>query len=127
MLGSIIGENIGSRSEDYHSRIKRTDFELFDKGSKFTAAQAVSAAIFMARHHASKAEIKSYIVQNFHYDLGHAIEGIRPNYSFDCSCECSVPEAIMAFMDGSDYENTIRLAVSRGGDSDTQACIAGGY
>ncbi|MBR4560329.1 MAG: ADP-ribosylglycohydrolase family protein [Bacteroidales bacterium] len=61
-----------------------------------------------------------------HYDLGHTIEVIRPNYSFDYSCEGSVPEAIMAFMDGEDYESVIRLAVSLGGDSDTQACIARG-
>ena len=91
-----------------------------------TAAQAVSAAIFLARHHASKAEIKSYIVHNFHYDLGHSIEEIRPKYSFDCSCEGSVPEAIIAFLGGDDFESTIRLVVSLGGDSDTQACIAGG-
>ena len=225
MLGAIIGDIIGSRFDGYHSRIKSMDFELFDKGGKFTddtvltiavadwlmrdkehhpdtlvklmqtygrmypragfshatkawlnsedpqpygsftsgaamrvspigwafesmeetleaakqsaevshnseqgitAAQAVSAAIFLARHHASKAEIKTYIEQNFHYDLSRSIEEIRPKYDFDCSCEGSVPEAIMAFMDGEDYETVIRLAVSLGGDSDTQACIAGG-
>ena len=225
MLGSIIGDIIGSQHEGYYNRIKTTDFELFDKSSKFsddtvltiavadwlmrdpqhqhatlvkimqtygrmypgagfshatkawlnskepqpygsftngaamrvspigwafelmeetleaakrsaevshnseqgiTAAQAVSAAIFMARHHASKTEIKSFIGQNFHYDLDHAIEEIRPKYDFDCSCEGSVPEAIIAFLDGEDYESTVRLAVSLGGDSDTQACIAGG-
>ena len=225
MLGAIIGDIIGSRFEGYHSSIKSTDFELFDKSSKFTddtvltiavadwlmrdpqhqhatlvkimqtygrmypgagfshatkawlnseepqpygsftngaamrvspigwafesmeetmetakrsaeishnseqgitAAQAVSATIFMARHHASKAEIKTYIVQNFQYDLDRTIEEIRPKYDFDCSCEGSVPEAIIAFLDGEDYESTVRLAVSLGGDSDTQACIAGG-
>lgn len=225
MLGSIIGDIIGSRFEGHNSRIKTTDFELFDKGSKFTddtvmtiavadwlmrdpkhqratlvkimqtygrmypsagfshatkawlnsdkpqpygsftngaamrvspigwafesieetlevakrsaevshdseqgitAAQAVSAAIFMARHQASKAEIKTFIEEHFHYDLNHTIEEIRPHYDFDCSCVGSVPEAIMAFMDGEDYETVIRLAVSLGDDSDTQACIAGG-
>ena len=225
MLGSIIGDIIGSRFEGYHSRIKSMDFELFDKGSKFTddtvltiavadwlmrdkehhpetlvklmqtygrmypragfshatkawlnsdapepygsftngaamrvspigwafdnleetlevakrsaevshnseqgitAAQAISAAIFMARYHASKEEIKTFIGQNFHYELDYTIEEIRPKYSFDCSCEGSVPEAIIAFLDGDDFESTIRLAVSLGGDSDTQACIAGG-
>ena len=225
MLGSIIGDIIGSKHEGYYNRIKTTNFELFDKSSKFsddtvltiavadwlmrdpkhqhatlvkimqtygrmypsagfshatktwlnseepqpyssftngaamrvspigwafdnleetlevakrsaevshdseqgiTAAQAVSAAIFMARHHASKAEIKVYIEQNFNYDLDRSIEDIRLKYSFDCSCEGSVPEAIIAFLDGEDYETTVRLAVSLGGDSDTQACIAGG-
>lgn len=225
MLGAIIGDIVGSRFEGYYNRIKTTDFELFDKSSKFTddtvltiavadwlmrdkehhpetlvklmqtygrmyprsgfshatkawlnsedpqpygsftngaamrvspigwafdnleetlevakrsaevshnseqgitAAQAVSAAIFMARNHASKTEIKSFIEQNFHYDLSRSIEEIRPKYDFDCSCEGSVPEAIVAFLDGEDFESTIRLAVSLGGDSDTQACIAGG-
>ena len=225
MLGAIIGDIVGSRFEGYYNRIKTTDFELFDKSSKFTddavltiavadwlmrdkehhpetlvklmqtygrmypragfshatkawlnseapqpygsftngaamrvspigwafdnleetlevakrsaevshnseqgitAAQAVSAAIFLARNHASKTEIKSFIEQNFHYDLSRSIEEIRPKYDFDCSCEGSVPEAIVAFLDGEDFESTIRLAVSLGGDSDTQACIAGG-
>ena len=225
MLGSIIGDIIGSKHEGYYNRIKSTDFELFDKSSKFTddtvmtiavadwlmrdpkhqratlvkimqtygrmypsagfshatkawlncdepqpygsftngaamrvspigwafenleetlevakrsaevshnseqgiaAAQAVSAAVFMARHQASKAEIKTFIEEHFHYDLNHTIEEIRPHYDFDCSCEGSVPEALMAFLDGEDYESVIRLAVSLGGDSDTQACIAGG-
>ena len=225
MIGAIIGDIVGSRFESKNKRIKRTDFELFTKDSKFTddtvfsiavadwlirdkennpetlvklmqaygrmypragfshatkawlnsedpqpygsftngaamrvspigwafesmeetleaakqsaevshnseqgitAAQAVSAAIFLARHHASKVEIKNYIEQNFHYDLSRSIEEIRPKYSFDCSCEGSVPEAIIAFLDGDDFESIIRLAVSLGGDSDTQACIAGG-
>ena len=191
MLGSIIGDIIGSKHEGYYSRIKSTDFELFDKSNKFTddtvltiavadwlmrdpkhqhttltkimqtygrmyprdgfshatkawlnsedpqpygsftngaamrvsavgwafesmeetlevakrsaevshnseqgitAAQAVSAAIFMARHHASKTEIKTFVEEHFHYDLNHTIEEIRPHYDFDCSCEGSVPE-----------------------------------
>jgi ADP-ribosylglycohydrolase len=115
-------DNLGETLE----AAKRSAEVSHDSEQGITAAQAVSAAVFMARQHSTKAEIKAYIVQNFHYDLGHTIEGIRPNYSFDCSCEGSVPEAIMAFMDGEDYESVIRLAVSLGGDSDTQACIAGG-
>ena len=72
-----------------------------------------------------KKEIKDYVSDSFGYDLNRNVESIRPDYSFDCSCQGSVPEAIIAFLDGSDYESTIRLAVSLGGDTDTQAAIAG--
>lgn len=89
-------------------------------------AQATAAAIFMARNGASKDEIKNYIANKFNYDLYRTIEQIRPTYEFEVSCQKSVPEAIIAFLDSTDYESTIRLAISLGGDADTQACIAGG-
>lgn len=89
-------------------------------------AQATAAAIFMARNGASKGEIKEYISKKFEYDLNRTIEQIRPSYEFEVSCQKSVPEAIIAFLDSSDYETSVRLAVSLGGDADTQACIAGG-
>ena len=88
-------------------------------------AQATAAAIFMARNGASKEEIKDYISKKFEYDLNRTCDQIRPSYSFDVSCQKSVPESIIAFLDSTDYESTLRLAVSLGGDSDTQACIAG--
>lgn len=89
-------------------------------------AQATAAAIFMARNGAGKEEIRSYISNRFKYDLNRTCKQIRPRYDFEVTCQKSVPEAIIAFLDSSSYENTIRLAVSLGGDSDTQACIAGG-
>lgn len=88
-------------------------------------AQAVAMCIFLARNGKTKEEIKDYVSDSFGYDLNRSVESIRPDYSFDCSCQGSVPEAIIAFLDGSDYESTIRLAVSLGGDTDTQAAIAG--
>lgn len=89
-------------------------------------AQAIAAAIFMARNGKDKKEIKDYISQKYNYDLNRTCDAIRPGYSFEVSCQKSVPESIIAFLDSKDYESTIRLAVSLGGDSDTQACIAGG-
>lgn len=89
-------------------------------------AQATAAAIFMARNGASKEMIRSYISNKFGYDLNRTIEQIRPSYMFEVSCQESAPEAIIAFLDSTDYESAIRLAVSLGGDADTQACIAGG-
>ena len=89
-------------------------------------AQATAAAIFMARNGAGKEAIKDYISKKFEYDLNRTCDQIRPSYGFEESRQKSVPESIIAFLDRTDYESTLRLAVSLGGDSDTQACIAGG-
>jgi ADP-ribosylglycohydrolase len=89
-------------------------------------AQATSASIYLARNGKSKEEIKSYIEQQFDYDLSKSLDEIRPGYSFDVSCQGSVPQAITAFIESTSYEDAIRNAISIGGDSDTIACIAGG-
>lgn len=89
-------------------------------------AQAAAAAIFLARQGEAKAGIKSFIEERFAYDLNRSIQTIRPGYSFDESCQGTVPEAIVAVLDSASYENAVRLAISLGGDSDTLACIAGG-
>lgn len=89
-------------------------------------AQATASAIFMARTGSSKDEIRAFVEAKFGYDLSRHIDEIRPTYDFDVSCQGSVPEAIRAFIDSTDFEDAIRCAISLGGDSDTIACIAGG-
>jgi ADP-ribosylglycohydrolase len=89
-------------------------------------AQAVACAIFLANNGKSKTEIKDYISNRFGYNLDRTIIGIRESYQFDVSCQGSVPESIIAFLDSLDFEDAIRNAISLGGDSDTMACIAGG-
>jgi ADP-ribosylglycohydrolase len=88
-------------------------------------AQATAAAIFMARTGESKAKIKEYIEKKYGYNLSRTLDEIRPNYSFDVTCQGSVPESIIAFLESTDFEDAIRNAVSLGGDSDTMATIAG--
>ena len=88
-------------------------------------AQATSSAIFLAKSGKSKLEIKEYITSKFGYNLDFKLDEIRPTYKFDVSCQGSVPQAILAFLESSDYESAIRLAISIGGDSDTIACITG--
>ena len=88
-------------------------------------AQAVSAGIFLLRTGKTKEEVKQYISDTFGYDLDRRIDDIRPSYTFHVSCQRSVPEAIIAFLEGTSYEDVVRTAVSIGGDSDTIACIAG--
>src|SRR5436309_15075420 len=88
-------------------------------------AQATALAIFLGRQGESKVTIRKSIKKRFSYDLNRSINAIRPTYSFNESCQGTVPEAIIAFLDSSDYEEAIRLAISLGGDADTLACIAG--
>jgi len=89
-------------------------------------AQATALAVFMARQGADKETIRSEIRDRFDYDLDRTVETIRPAYRFDVSCQGSVPESIIAFLDSQDYETAVKNAISLGGDADTMACIAGG-
>ncbi len=88
-------------------------------------ARATAASVFLARTGNTKAEIRDFIEGKFQYDLSFRLQDIRPFYRFDSSCQGSVPQAIVAFLESADYEQAVRLAVSLGGDCDTLACIAG--
>jgi len=88
-------------------------------------AQAVGAAVFLAKRGEAKAFIRDYITQQFGYSLNRTLDDIRPTYSYDVSCQGSVPEAIIAFLESIDFDDAVRKAISIGGDSDTIACITG--
>ena len=88
-------------------------------------AEATASAIFMARNGSSKDEIRSYIIREYGYDLSRTCDEIRPGYHHVESCQKTVPEAVTAFLEGIDFEDVIRTAVSLGGDCDTLTCIAG--
>lgn len=88
-------------------------------------AEATAAAIFLARSGASMQEIRDYIEQNY-YKIDFTLDEIRPTYTFDVSCQGSVPQALEAFFESTSFEDTIRNAISIGGDSDTIAAITGG-
>ena len=88
-------------------------------------AESVASAIYLARTGESKAAIKKYIEGEFGYNLSRNLKEIRPACHMDVTCQGSVPEAIIAFLESTDFEDTVRKAVSIGGDADTIACIAG--
>ena len=121
-LGAIIGDTVGSVYE--FDNIKTTDFQPLSEGIK--GAQVTAAAIFMARKGETKEAIRTYIEQTFGYDLTRSCDEIRPSYSFNETCQGTVPEALVAFLESTDFESAIRLGVSLGGDSDTLCCITGG-
>ena len=89
-------------------------------------AQATALAVFLARKGHDKEEIRGQLSERFGYDLRRSVDEIRPAYSFRISCQETVPEAIVAFLDSASYEDAVRNAISLGGDSDTLACITGG-
>ena len=89
-------------------------------------AQATAFSVYLARLGHTKEEIREQISQRFGYNLYRTVDSIRPTYAFDISCQGTVPEAIIAFLDSRSYEDAVRNAISLGGDSDTLACIAGG-
>lgn len=88
-------------------------------------AQAIATSVFLCKQGKSKQEIKDYVEKTFDYNLHRTIADIRPRYGFDVSCQGSVPEAIIAFLEGNSFEEVIRLAISLGGDSDTIGAMAG--
>lgn len=89
-------------------------------------AQATAAAIFMARRGETKGRIKQSLEGMFGYNLSEPLDDIRPGYEFDETCQGTVPAALIAFLESSDYEDAVRRAISLGGDADTLACITGG-
>lgn len=87
-------------------------------------AQAIAAAVLLARQEKTKEEIKQYIEDNFKYDLNRTVKFLNETYQFDVSCQGSVPEAIICFLESTDFEDCLRNAISIGGDSDTIASMA---
>ena len=88
-------------------------------------AQATALAIWLARNKASGDDIGKVIMSKFGYDLTLPVARIRESYRFDVTCQGSVPQALRCAIEAQSYEEAVRLAVSLGGDADTQACIAG--
>ena len=111
--------------EETREKARLTAEVTHDHPEGIKGAEAASGAIFLARTGRSKEEIRDYIVQEFGYDLSRTCDQIRPSYYHNESCQKTVPEAITAFLEGTDFEDVIRTAVSLGGDCDTLTCIAG--
>lgn len=88
-------------------------------------AQATALAIFLARTGVAKQDIKNEIEKRFGYNLNLDLEELRKNYTFNESCQGTVPQAIYTFLISEDFEDSIRKAIYIGGDSDTLACING--
>lgn len=125
MRVSAIGFSADSISE-LSKAVKDCCYYTHHHKEAVRGAKAVAAAIFLAKRHFGKEEIKTYITKHFSWNLNFTLEEIRDSYVFDSRTAYSVPPALEAFFESVSYEDAIRKAVSIGGDSDTIACMTGG-
>jgi ADP-ribosylglycohydrolase len=116
----------GNTIEEVLAEARRSAEVTHNHPEGIKGAQAIASAIFLARTGKGKKEITRHIEAQFGYNLGQTLDEIRPSYHFDDTCQGSVPQAVIAFLESTDYEDAVRKAVSLGGDSDTLACMAGG-
>ena len=111
--------------EETRDRARLTAEVTHDHPEGIKGAEATASAIYLARTGHSKDEIRTFVTREFGYDLSRTCDQIRPGYHHVETCQETVPEAITAFLEGTDFEGVIRTAVSLGGDCDTLTCIAG--
>ena len=124
MRVSAVGWMFDTLAEvEHHAAVSAAVSHNHPEGIK--GAQSVAGSIFLARKGATHQEIRQYVTERYGYDLSRTLDDIRPGYRHIETCQQSVPEAITAFLESTSYEDAIRKAVSLGGDSDTQAAIAG--
>jgi len=112
--------------EDVLYQAKRTAEVTHNHPEGIKGARATALAIYLARTGESKDAIRKEITRRFSYDLNRTVDEIRPNYSFDVTCQGSVPESIVAFLDSDSWQDAVKKSISLGGDADTMACITGG-
>jgi ADP-ribosylglycohydrolase len=141
-LGSLSGEPYGSWGNGSAMRVspiawafddlstarleaKRSASVTHNHPEGIKGAEATVSAVWLARHRATKPEIRDYVVREFGYDLSRSAAAVRDDYCFNESCQKTVPEALIAFLDSTSFESAIRIAISLGGDADTVACITG--
>jgi ADP-ribosylglycohydrolase len=111
--------------EDVLAEAERSAAVSHNHPEGIKGAQATAAAVWLARSGSSKEEIRAFIERRFGYNLSRTANQVRSFYVFNESCEKTVPEALIAFLDSTDFESAIRLAISLGGDADTVGCITG--
>jgi len=116
---------VGTTLEEVLAQAKRSAEVTHNHAEGIRGAQATAAAVFLARTGNSKEEIRRYIEERFGYFLDETLNDLRPTYQFDASCQWSVPQSVIAFLESTGYEDAVRNAISLGGDADTMACIAG--
>jgi len=112
--------------EDVLHQAERTAGVTHNHPEGIKGARATALAIYLARMGESKDTIRNEITERFSYNLNRTVDEIRPNYSFDVTCQGSVPESIVAFIDSDSWEDAVKKSISLGGDADTMACITGG-
>jgi ADP-ribosylglycohydrolase len=111
--------------EDVLAEARRSAAVTHDHPEGIRGAQATAAAVYLARTGSTNEQIRRYVEEEFDYFLDETVDGLRPTYPFDASCQGSVRQSIVAFLEADGFEDAVRNAVSLGGDADTMACVAG--
>jgi ADP-ribosylglycohydrolase len=125
MRVSPVGFAFGTMEEVLH-HAEKSAAVTHDHAEGIRGAQAAAAAVFHARTYRDKNKLRDFVTSQFGYDLSRSLDEIRPRYRFDVTCQGTVPQALIAFLESTSFEDAIRNAVSLGGDADTLACITGG-
>jgi ADP-ribosylglycohydrolase len=112
--------------EEVRAHAERSAAVTHNHEEGIRGAEATAAAVFYARKYRDKDQLRESITSQFGYDLSRTLDDIRPDYNFNETCQNTVPEALIAFLESTSYEDAIRNAISLGGDADTLACITGG-
>jgi len=112
--------------EDVLTYSARSAAVTHDHEEGIRGAQATAAAVFHARKYHDKDKLRDYVTTQFGYNLSRRLDEIRPGYTFNETCNGTVPQALISFLESAGYEDAIRNAISLGGDADTLACITGG-
>jgi ADP-ribosylglycohydrolase len=115
----------GTSLQEVLEEARRSAEVTHDHEQGIRGAQATAAAVFLARTGSTKEQIRRYTEDHFGYFLDETLDQLRPTYHFDVSCQGSVPQSILAFLESTGFEDAVRNAISLGGDADTMACIAG--
>jgi len=113
-------------AEDVLSWAERSAAVTHNHPEGIRSAQATAFAVYLARNGLKKDQIRMELESRFGYQLSQRLDDIRPTYEFSETCQDTVPQAIIAFLESTSYEDAIRNAISLGGDADTPACITGG-
>ncbi len=124
MRVSPVGFAFSSRTQ-VMKEAKKTAEVSHNHPEGIKGAQAIALGVYLAKRGYSKKQIREELVREFDYDLERNLRDIRPGYQFDVTCQGSVPESIIAFLESDDFVSAIRNAISLGGDSDTMASMAG--
>ena len=112
--------------EEVRAEARRSAMVTHNHPEGIKGAESTASCVFAALQGWNKDRIRKMVVDDFGYDLDRTCDDIRSEYHFDVTCQGSVPESIIAFLESESFEDAVRLAVSLGGDADTMACIAGG-
>lgn len=112
--------------ETVEKEAKKATIPSHNSEQAIKGAKCLAETIFLARNKESKEKIEKYVTEKYGYDLDYNLEELQENNIFNGTSKVTVPQSIFIFLQSNDFEDSIRKAISIGGDTDTIACMVGG-